>query len=76
MESTKTKACKMCTYGTARADEKYCSTCRDKIKTMMTDSGYFSDARDVKPLSEQRARSQRHGSTVGGSAELNSDGDE
>jgi hypothetical protein len=72
----KPKPCKLCTVGKARLDEKYCPRCRNNMRNMMDDSGCLTDASEARKLSEQRARSQRHSNTVGGSAELNSDGDE
>jgi hypothetical protein len=69
-----TKLCKRCNIGTAKRDEKYCSRCREIVMEEMQ-SSYLTNASPVRQPSEQRARSQRYGNSVGGSAELNSDGD-
>ena len=69
------KPCKRCEIGRAKSDERFCQRCREIVFKEMQVS-YLKDAKDVKPMSEQRARSQRHSNTVGGSAEFGSDGDE
>jgi hypothetical protein len=71
-----TKPCKRCNIGTAKRQEKYCPRCRGIVCDEMAHSGYLTDRYAPKQPSEQRARSQRYGNSVGGSAELNSDGDE
>ena len=76
MESTKTKACNRCDIGRAKLGNKYCGKCRSIVLNELQSTGYLSDPYVARRPSEQWSRSQRHGSTVGGSAELNSDGDE
>jgi hypothetical protein len=71
-----TKPCKRCDIGRAKLDEKYCDRCRKIVVHEMQSSGYLTDANAARQPSEQRARSQRYGNSVGGSAEMGSDGDE
>ena len=77
MASTKTKPtkqCKRCEIGRAKLDERFCPKCRDIVIKEMQIS-YLTPHAARQP-SEQRARSQRYGNAVGGSAEMGSDGDE
>ena len=77
MKSSKpTKPCKRCDIGRAKQDEKYCSKCASVVRAELQSSGYLTDTRTTYAPKETRGRSQRHSNTVGGSAELNSDGDE
>ena len=71
-----TKLCKRCEKGRAKQDEKYCGKCASIVRSEMKSSGYLTDTRTQYTLKETRGRSQRHSNTVGGSAEMGSDGDE
>ena len=76
MKSSKaTKPCKRCEIGRAKLDEKYCGKCASIVRAELQSSGYLTPHAARQP-SEQRARSQRYGNAVGGSAEMGSDGDE
>ena len=57
-------------------DEKYCGKCRSIVLDELNNTGYLSDPHAARQPSEQRARRQRYGNAVGGSAEMGSDGDE
>ena len=70
-----TKSCKRCEIGRAKLDERFCPRCRESVLKEMQVS-YLTDANAIRRPSEQRARSQRYGNSVGGSAEMGSDGDE
>jgi hypothetical protein len=72
----KTKPCNRCNIGRAKLDERFCPRCREIVQKEMATSGYLTDANAIRRPSEQRARSQRYGNSVGGSAEMGSDGDE
>ena len=71
----KTKPCKRCEIGCAKLDERYCGKCRSIVLDELKSTGYLTPHAARQP-SEQRARSQRYGNAVGGSAEMGSDGDE
>jgi len=71
-----TKPCKRCEIGRAKQDERFCDRCREIVQKEMQSTGYLTDANAGRQPSEQRARSQRYGNAVGGSAEMGSDGDE
>ena len=71
----KTKLCLRCFIGIAKRNERYCWRCRG-IVIAEIEEVYLTNTIPSKQPCEQRARSQRYGNAVGGSAELNSDGDE
>ena len=70
-----TKQCNRCDIGRAKLDERFCPRCRETVQKEMETTGYLT-AHAARQPSEQRARSQRYGNAVGGSAEMGSDGDE
>jgi len=72
----KTKQCKRCEIGRAKLDEKYCGKCSSIVRAELQSSGYLTDTRMTYSSKETRGRSQRYGNSVGGSAEMGSDGDE
>ena len=68
MKSSKaTKQCKRCDIGRAKLDERFCPRCRETVQKEMETTGYLT-AHAARQPSEQRARSQRYGNAVGGSA--------
>jgi hypothetical protein len=69
-----TKPCKRCEIGRAKLDERFCPRCRDIVLAEMRQS-FLQDTYQPRQPLETRGRSQRYGNAVGGSAELNSDGD-
>ena len=69
-----TKPCNRCPIGRAKLDERFCPRCREIVRKEMQVSYLTLDA--TRQPSEKRGRSQRHSNTVGGSAEMGSDGDE
>jgi len=71
-----TKPCKRCDIGRANQGERFCDRCRTIVRKEMESTGYLTDASATRQQSEQRARSQRYGNAVGGSAEMGSDGDQ
>jgi hypothetical protein len=71
------KTCVKCNEYFAVNDEKYCSSCRAEVLKKMKDEGYL--ASPVIPVAvnrERRDRSQRSTNTVGGTSEMNQDGDD
>ena len=71
-----TKPCKRCEIGRAKQDEKFCGKCAAIVRSELQSSGYLTDTRTQYTPKERRGRSQRPSHTVGGSAEMGSDGDE
>ena len=71
------KQCKECGLLNAIAGEKYCDKCRKLVIERMKSDGYLQDTFEKKQPSEQLGRKlYSSGRTVGGSAEINSDGDD
>ncbi len=70
------KACKRCNDSEAVAGEKYCKSCRKSVLQELKQAGYLEPTFPPKSPSEQIGRTQRDLDAIGGSAEMNSDGDD
>jgi hypothetical protein len=72
------KACARCQPGFAIPGEKYCSACRKEVLAELKAAGYISDAHPPQPItySEERGRKAVNLHTLGGAAEMGTDGDD
>jgi hypothetical protein len=71
-----TKTCKLCPK-VAIAGEKYCKDCRKEVLSQMKASGYLDDGpASTMIFNDAKGRKSRSTETLGGAAEMQSDGDE
>lgn len=73
------KSCKRCSSFPAVCGEKYCKNCRNVVLSELRDSGYLIDLPQMRkhPMSGSgKGYTAVNSMAVGGSAEINSDGDE
>jgi len=69
------KPCQKCNDKPAIQGEKYCTGCRKSVLSEMAESGYLEN-RPAGTFSDERGRKNRADyKTLGGSAEMGSDGD-
>ena len=71
------KPCQMCECENSVAGEKYCRKCRMRVIANLKNEGYLDVApRSTRIFSDERGRGGGVSTkTLGGTAELNSDGD-
>jgi hypothetical protein len=70
------KPCKMCEQGCAIEGEKYCKSCKKVVMSEMKASGYLTNPRPENSVREQSGRRSISSSTISGSSEIGSDGDD
>lgn len=71
------KICQECNDYLAVKDEKYCVRCRRSLIKKMEEDGYLTDAKNGGTFSDERGRKNSISSrTIGGCAEMNTDGDD
>lgn len=70
------KPCQMCNAAVAVCGEKYCKNCKRCVLAELKAAGYLTETRPPIQPTEQRGRRALNPKTLGGSAELGTDGDE